>query len=138
MKNRILIVPIVAMLLCCSCFQDDEVRHVRGYLYSDSTKSEPMAGEVLSFYRSATPIGTATTDAMGRWGLWYTNQPLGGGDMAEHSAKFQLTDYTYTIKHGDDTLYLKIGHLKGDHFGTDSLTLYVGDTSWHHNYYRYN
>lgn len=121
-----------ALCLLAGCNPYSE--HVmRGTLYTDSTKTTPIAGDTLTFFETSwierdaqdNYLGQAVTDSRGRWGFQYirgfknpyTSRPAG--------AKMEIEEYFLLIVRGHDTLYWQsVGRSK------DTLALWPG--GWRH------
>ena len=76
-RKTLLIVASVLLLTACNSYSEQVVR---GTLYTDSTKTTPLAGDTLYFREntdgiypdaSSAYLGYAVTDAQGRWGFQY-------------------------------------------------------------------
>jgi len=130
MKTKSLIAALTIALLSTSCYDHNEYT-VCGYLYSDSTKAEPLADATLAFYREGELMGTAHTDNSGFWGLWYKYTPETSRDINQ-SAKFQLAEWEMTITYNGDTLFSQYGH----HFPLNETLVLYPDIDWQH-YYDY-
>lgn len=128
--NILLIAASVLLLSSCRFLYDYNEYTVRGYLYSDSTKAEPLADAELVFYRESKLVGTAKTDSTGFWGLWYKYNPETSHDLYPHESKFQLAEWEMVITYDGDTLYCQYNHYFPQR---DTLVLYPG-IDWQNNY----
>ena len=131
-RNILLIAAATLLLSSCILMYDYNDYTVRGYLYSDSTKAEPLADAELVFYRGSKLVGTAKTDGTGFWGLWYKYTPETSHDLYPHESKFQLAEWEMVIKYNEDTLFCQLEHYFPQQ---DTLVLYPG-IDWRH-YYDY-
>ena len=130
-RTTLLIVASVLLLTACNSYSEQVVR---GTLYTDSTKTTPIAGDTLIFREStdgiwsgasSTYLGYAVTDAQGRWGFQYIRGFQNPYMQESSNAKMSYVEYFLLIKHGDDTLFW-------DYVGTfrsgngDTLDLWPG------------
>ena len=122
MKKKVILVAIAMGLLCSSCltalvtiYKD---RVVKGYIYSDSTMSEPLPGAELQIYCNGL-LGTCTSDSLGRWGFWHNFNSNRSGDLG--GSKLKIEEHMLMILCNGDTLYRKIGSW----FPNDSLKLFL-------------
>lgn len=126
MKAKLIILAAALLALCSGCWDLTDYT-VKGYLYTDSTLEVPLTNATLCFFRDGNSIGTAETDSIGRWGLWYNYYGKESYDMY-HNSKFSMAEWKMLITYEGDTLYCHYGH----NFPGDTLVLYPGIT-WHHN-----
>lgn len=114
MKKHLRLFPLLfAALLTVACEGYSE-HIIRGTLYTDSTKTTPIAGDTLIFRETkglgwddmnyGTYFGFAVTDAQGRWGFQYVRN-FDSPYMQSVGAKMTRPEYFLLITYDSDTLY---------------------------------
>lgn len=131
MKTYRILLFLAASTLLGSCGRTYDEYVYRGYLYSDSTLTSPLAGDTLAFYQSyGRYLGQSITDTLGRWAfLWVENFD----NPYQNKMKMDVEPPLLLIRHKGDTLYFNHASF------SNLLTLYPGCWSTrNHPYYPYN
>ncbi len=130
MKHKVLLYSLLATsLLMTACFGKKTDYEYHGFLYSDSTMTNPIGGAVLTFggtqpYYSSDAgywqLGSAVTDSNGYWQFLHIRSQ---NSEQQNSAKWSRDADFLMITYNGDTLFWYYDGFK------DTLKFYPG-CSW--------
>lgn len=113
-----------AMMLAVACVPDYSEHRLYGTLYSDSTLQTAVPGMQLNFREGGIYLGSANTDAQGRWGFQYVRNV----DNPYRNAKLSMVEHflVVTNNYNDTVAYTLVNHYNS----SDTITTFIGYMDW--------